>query len=449
MNMWTVKSESGPLRSVLVHSAGFAQWWKIPLPGTHQLATHRTIKQTYPWGEAAAEHDKIIDFLKEEDVKVFELNRVLEEVLEGASLREKEEIVSEVWEENERRPAAEDLRVEQLVDGCPPYPIYDEEKDELLISDRQRGSIYARDIAFMTPRGLVVSKMRFEGRREQPKIAKIAFERNPVLRDNVKILFDANTIEEQIDFSPVGIEGGDVLVVDEELILCGVGQRSTFLGLKYVMEKIFEDDIDNEIKTICATRIAGPLPSGGHLDVFLNFPDKRKALAMPYFFESHLVPGFPKRGLLLKMSDALVSLSELKKKVDERLAFPNFEKCGMCDIYKKDRNGRPVKVSREENVVDFLIKEDKIDRDGVMMVGGAPEKENDVGHMVRALQEGLREAGNIVTIKPGLIIAYERNYATNESLEDHGIRVKRLHSAHLDMLGGPHCMTLPLQRDAS
>ena len=30
--MWTVNSESGRLRSVLVHSASQSHWWKIPIP---------------------------------------------------------------------------------------------------------------------------------------------------------------------------------------------------------------------------------------------------------------------------------------------------------------------------------------------------------------------------------------------------------------------------------
>lgn len=444
--MWTVKSESGSLGAVLVHSAGFAQWWKIPIPGTHPLTSFSTVKQTYPYKESIAEHNKIIDFLEEENVKVFELNRVLEEILEKASIDEKKEIIREVWGE-EKRPEAEELRAEHFIDGYPPYPTYDEVKDEIVVSGSQRGSIYSRDIAFMTQGGLIVSKMRSSGRREQPKIAKIAFEHHDELRRNVNILFDVNTIEEEVDFAPAWIEGGDVLIVDEEIILCGVGQRSNLLGLKYVMDRIFKEDIDGEIKTICATRIGGPLSAGGHLDVFLNFPDRRKAIVMPYFFESDLVKGFPKRKLLLKLSETLVSPSALKKGVGQRLTFPNFKDCGMCDVYRRDRYGRPIKVSREKNLIDFLIKEDKIDKDEIIMIGGVPEKENDVGHMVSVLQEGLREAANIVSIKPGLIIAYDRNVKTNKNLEEHGIRIKKLPSTHLDMLGGPHCMTMPLQRD--
>jgi len=449
MRMWTVKSESGTLRSVLVHSAGLSQWWKIPIPGTHPLTSHRTLKQTYPYEEAVAEHGRIIDFLSGEGVRVFELNRVLDEVVEGASLGERAEIIDEVWGEKEPRPSADDLEAEHLVYGYPPRPLYDEERDEFVVSSGQRGSIYTRDISFMTPIGLVVSKMKYEGRWEQPKVARLAFERHPELREKVEIVCDVSGVEDEVDFSHAWIEGGDVLVVDEETVLCGVGQRSNLLGMRHVMERVFEGDTDEGIRTFCAVRIPGPLPCGGHLDVFLNFPDARKALVMPYVFGSELVPGFPKKKLLTKLSEKLISLPGLRSRLREGLRLANFEGSGMCDVYRRGGDGRPTKVSRRENVIDFLVEEDKVDPDGVVMVGGEPEGEKDVGHLVRALQEGLREAGNIVTIKPGLIIAYDRNAATNESLEDHGVRIRRLPTAHLDMLGGPHCMTMPLHRDAA
>ena len=445
--MWTVKSESGTLRSVMVHAAGFSHWWKIPLPGTNPLTQYPSVKQTYPYKESMEEYSQIIGFLRDEGVKVFELNETLRQVLSGATSTEKNEIIDEVWGQDKSKPKPEELTVEHLVDGYPCYPVYDECKDEILVAEKQRGSIYSRDICFMTQTGLVVSKMRTGGRREQPKVAKIAMQRHPELSKNVSILFDANTIEEEIDFSSVAIEGGDVLIVDEEMILCGVGQRSSFLGLKYTMESLFRQDVEDQIRTIGAVRIPGPVTAGGHLDVFMNFPDERKALVMPYFLDSELIQSFPRRKLLLKLNDALTSPSALKEGGPQSLNPANFRNSGACDVYRKDAAGRPVKVCRENNVIDFLIKEDKVDKDGFITVGGVPEKENDVAHLVRALQECLREAGNIVTIKPGLIIAYDRNSATNRNLETHGITVRELLSTHLDMLGGPHCMTMPLERD--
>ncbi len=64
-----------------------------------------------------------------------------------------------------------------------------------------------------------------------------------------------------------------------------------------------------------------------------------------------------------------------------------------------------------------------------------------------ALMEQARGASNIVTIKPGLVVAYKRNHATNDELREHGITVKEWDDSYLDMLGGPHCSTSPLWRD--
>lgn len=445
--MWTVKSESGRLRSVLVHLAAFSHWWKIPLPGTNPLTSYRTIKQTYPYASAAEEHAKIVDLLSEEGVKVYELDTILSEVITESSDKDRQEIIEEVWGESKQKPTPEELRAEHLVYGYPPRPFYDEEKGDFVVSEKQRGSIYARDISFNTPVGLVVSKMKYKGRREQSKVAKIAYQRHPELRERVEIVCDVNEAEAEIDLSPAWIEGGDVLIVDEETILCGVGQRSSFLGLKHAMERIFSQD--ETVKNICAVRIPGPLPCGGHLDVFINFPDRRKALVMPYILESELIPGFPERRLLTKLNDSLTSLSGLKEGLSGSLKLANFKESGMCDVYRRDGDGRPVRASREKNLLDYLIREDKIDGDGVIMTGGDPEGPNDVEHLFTALQEGLREATNIVTIKPGTIVAYDRNEATNANLEAHGVRIKRLHTDHLDMLGGPHCMTMPLDRDAA
>ena len=98
--------------------------------------------------------------------------------------------------------------------------------------------------------------------------------------------------------------------------------------------------------------------------------------------------------------------------------------------------------------MDFLIKEDKIDKDGLIYVGGEPKKKNDVKHLMLALMEQARGATNIVTIKSGTIIAYARNAVTLEVLKQNGISVKKWDDSYLDLLGGPHCSTAPLSRDS-
>jgi arginine deiminase len=125
----------------------------------------------------------------------------------------------------------------------------------------------------------------------------------------------------------------------------------------------------------------------------------------------------------------------------------DFEGAGSCSVYARG-DGGPGLVRREVSLVDYLIGEGKLEADGVIFVGGRPERENDVEHLMLALMEQARGAPNIVTIKPGLVVAYERNHATNEELRENGIRVKEWEDSYLDLLGGPHCSTSPLWREA-
>ncbi len=97
--------------------------------------------------------------------------------------------------------------------------------------------------------------------------------------------------------------------------------------------------------------------------------------------------------------------------------------------------------------LDFLLKEDKLEKDGMIYVGGVPEDPWDVEHLMDTMLEQSRGASNIVTVKPGLVIAYDRNHATNDELRKHGVKVREWESGYLDLLGGPHCSTSPLSRD--
>lgn len=112
-------------------------------------------------------------------------------------------------------------------------------------------------------------------------------------------------------------------------------------------------------------------PWEGILDVFLNVPDARKALVMPCVFGSELVPGFPERKLLAKLSEKPVSLSRLRRRLREGLRLANLEGSGMCDVCMRGGDGRPTRVSRRESMIDFLVEEGKVDPDGVVMVGAS------------------------------------------------------------------------------
>jgi len=184
-----------------------------------------------------------------------------------------------------------------------------------------------------------------------------------------------------------------------------------------------------------------------HLDVTINHPDKGKALVMPYFYDTELVKDYPSKNLLLKALEAVRRQSEAHGRPMEPLVHPeHFMNAGRTSIYV-NKGDKPELLKTELSLIDFLVREDKLEKDGLIYVGGVSEKENDVEHLLDTLMEQSRGAPNIVTVKPGVVIAYRRNKKTNQELRDHGIMVKEWDDSYLDLLGGPHCSTSPLLRD--
>ena len=67
---------------------------------------------------------------------------------------------------------------------------------------------------------------------------------------------------------------------------------------------------------------------------------------------------------------------------------------------------------------------------------------------IDAAREQWSDGSNTLAIAPGEVVVYSRNYVTNRSLEEAGIKVHTIPSAELSRgRGGPRCMSMPLWRD--
>jgi arginine deiminase len=447
--MWTVKSESGRLHAVLIQDSTEQLWTRrMPFAGMESSLLY---VERDPHAQMDPGHEEWLQLpkmLRDEGVRVFEVKSMLTRILEDATTAERKQIVDDVWGGTPERPEPEKLTVDHLFWGHPPRPYYDRRRDQVVLPDFRRVAwTYTRDTSFTTQIGTVICNMRRYSRRHEPRVVKLCYEHDSVLSENVEIVYDANDAEGMFSEPPC-VEGGDTQIVDEETIAIGVGQRSTVTGVLETAKRLFEADTDGDLKYVCAVRLAArPAVDYMHLDVTINYPDGGKALVMPYVYDTELVPDYPPKKLLLKTLEAVRAQSEAHGRPMAPLVHPDhFRGLGRTAVYV-NRDGRPELARTELSLLDFLIKEGKLEKDGLIYVGGAPEDPFDVDHLLEAMMEQSRGAANIVTVKPGVVIAYDRNLKTNQALRGHGVTVRGWSSGYLDLLGGPHCSTSPLSRD--
>lgn len=70
------------------------------------------------------------------------------------------------------------------------------------------------------------------------------------------------------------------------------------------------------------------------------------------------------------------------------------------------------------------------------------------GDVIVSAREQWSDGSNLLTVAPGIVVAYDRNYVTNKRLREQGVEVIEVPGAELVRgRGGPHCMSMPLVRE--
>lgn len=251
--------------------------------------------------------------------------------------------------------------------------------------------LFMRDSSSWIYQGVVISQMAKLPRQRESLNIKAIYNFHPYFKERTfDIWYDG--IDSKNPYA--NIEGGDIMPIGNKTLLIGMGERTTPQAVEVLAKNLFKK---NAVNTIIAVNLLKERKFM-HLDTILTMVDYDAFIMYPDLIESasawHITAGDHEDELVIKLEkDFLGALSKALK----------------C---KKLR----------------------------LFTTGGDEYESQ--------REQWDDGNNLLAIKPGTVISYDRNVYTNTKLRKGGIEVITIPSSELSRgRGGAHCMSCPLERE--
>ena len=245
---------------------------------------------------------------------------------------------------------------------------------------------FTRDPFATIDTGVSIHRMHTVTRNRETLVGRLIFEHNPWYK-NAPRWYDRSASS--------SLEGGDILVLSPQVLAVGISERTEGDSIDQLAQTVLSQS--RTFRKVLAFNIPKSR-SFMHLDTVFTMVDRDKFTVHPNI-----------------LNDITVFVMEL-------------EDGGMH-------------IRQESGRLEDILKEHL----GLSQVTLIPCGQ---GHVIDAAREQWSDGSNTLAIAPGEVVVYSRNYVTNRSLEEAGIRIHTIPSAELSRgRGGPRCMSMPLIRD--
>lgn len=385
------------------------------------------------------EHGKLVEILENEGVRVLDVRDLLTSAIDNAPRKELEQFLREVF------PVTAEAAIARIdeIDGDSITNFRDDHfyltaKDGTFdpLFPGMPSMYWSRDFAISTPKGIIIGKGRAFQRSIENHLMRFMVRHAPELAD-FSIVFDATEHD-------VFLDGGDLIVYDENTLLLGVDNRSD-RGAAPLLAQTLGMDV-YAVSMPPWDQRSGISRQLLHLDSTFNIVAEKTALVVPYFMEKEYNDSNPMVPILLGIKRQIETWEE---HTDYEVGDPEaiqatvdvIPKVGWLTHYAAD-TGEATELGTK--LVDWMREQGFT----IVYVGG-PRGELPLEKYVleRAMLELRWQGANVVQLRPGKIIAYAHNTHTNQALRDAGIEVITFPGDSLSMReGGPHCLLMPLVR---
>ncbi|MCQ1060625.1 arginine deiminase [Photobacterium sp. DNB23_23_1] len=404
MSKFYVGSEIGQLRRVLIHRPERALTHLTP-SNCHDLLFDDVLAVE----RAGQEHDVFANTLREQGVEVMLLGDLLADTLEVPEAKDwlLQTQISDyrlgIAFANDVRCFLADLPSKELSSillGGLSYAELPIQSSSMMqgmheptdfIIEPLPNHLFTRDTSCWVYGGVSINPMAKAARQRETNHVRAIYRWHPTFagQDFIKYFGDE---EKMYDNST--IEGGDVLVIGKGAVLIGMSERTTPQGVEQLASSLFKH---GEAKQVIAMQL-------------------------------------PKHRSCMHLDTVMTHMRE-----DTFSVYPEVvRKDVQCWSLTGDESGA-VKVKEEGYFVTAIEKALGVDKLNLITTGG---------DSFEAEREQWNDANNVLTVKPGVVIGYERNTYTNEKYDKAGITVLPIPGDELGRgRGGARCMSCPIERD--